>query len=150
MQMPLQHSIDLVRRETTQDDPPPEGMARVPGGRFRMGSETGSDAEQPVHFVKVDEFYIDRALVSNGDFTHFVKETGYLTTAELGPGNLATTWRTYNTGSRRDHPVILVSWFDATAYARWSGKALPTEAQWEKAARGGSEGDLYPWETSRR
>ena len=85
------------------------------------------------------------SLVSNADFTQFVNKSGYRTSAELRSGAAATTWRTYSSEARRDHPVILVSWCDAAAYARWCGKCLPTEAQWEKAARGGIANDLYPW-----
>jgi len=147
--MPISVEIgaDSVSRETTQGSHVPAGMIRVPGGAFRMGSEGGSDAERPVHLVDVDEFYLDASLVSNGDFARFVNETGYLTSAELRSGKESATWRTYNTDSRRDHPVILVSWFDAVAYTRWCGKFLPAEAQWEKAARGGIADGVYPWGT---
>jgi sulfatase modifying factor 1 len=108
-----------------------------------MGSVTGSEAEKPVHLVALDEFYLDACVVSNTDFARFIDETGYVTTAETALK--LPTWRSFNTLDRRDHPVVMVSWHDANAYAAWCNKSLPTEAQWEKAARAGGTGDVYPW-----
>jgi formylglycine-generating enzyme len=131
-------------------------MAYIPGGPFLMGSDRGGDFERPVHRVEVDAFWLDRTLVSNRQFEEFVAETGYRTEAEsLGkawgyrdgrfeavPG---LRWRSFATDDRREHPVVLVSWADAAAFADWAGKRLPTEAEWEKAARGGLVGAEYPW-----
>ena len=119
-------------------------MALIPGGEFRMGSHTGSEAERPIHSVYLDEFYIDTRLVSNADFGEFVGETGYLTTAEAS-SRPTSTWRTFNTGDRQDHPVVMISWYDADAYALWRGGFLPTEAQWERSARADGQGDVFPW-----
>jgi formylglycine-generating enzyme required for sulfatase activity len=133
----------------------PSGMVLIPSGPFFMGSDEGSDAERPVREVWVESFYIDEALVTNLQFSKFVGETSYETTAERagaawgcsgGQYSLidGLNWRTYATPDRGQHPVVLVSWYDAQAFAEWAGKQLPTEAQWEKAARGGLVA-RYPW-----
>jgi len=136
-------------------------MVLVPPGAFRMGSEDGDDDELPIHDVTLDGFWIDRTEVSNEQFAEFVAETGYLTTAEeMGSGWFVTEdggweetegadWQ-HPQGAESDvsnlseHPVVLVSWYDAEEYCEWAGGALPTEAQWEYAARG-PEGLKYPW-----
>jgi formylglycine-generating enzyme required for sulfatase activity len=127
----------------------------IPAGEFLMGAEDGSPAEQPVHKVHLDAFYIDAHLVTNAQFAAFVNATGYRTTAEEDSGEQrfvegtpfppGLTWKDFNTEGRQDHPVVLVSWFDAGAYAEWAGKRLPTEAEWEKAALGGADGKRFPW-----
>ncbi|MFF2902730.1 SUMF1/EgtB/PvdO family nonheme iron enzyme [Streptomyces sp. NPDC057966] len=104
-------------------------MARVPGGIFLAG-----EAGDPVW---VDEFYIDVFETTNADYSRFVAATGYQT-----PRHWDTDGRCPR--SMYDHPVVEVSWNDATAYAEWAGKALPSAEQWEKAARGTS-GAVYPW-----
>src|ERR1039457_3346096 len=109
----------------------------IPAGEFLMGAEDGSPAEQPVHRVHLDAFYIDACLVTNAEFTAFTSATGYCTTAEQNSGEQqfaegtpfppGLTWRNFATPDRKDHPVVLVSWVDAAAYANWAGKRLPTE-----------------------
>ena len=131
-------------------------MALIPAGTFLMGSDQGSEAEHPVHEVYIDDFWMDEAPVTNQQFAEFVQVTDYKTEAE----HLGSTWgyhdgeyslrdglcwRSYAVAGREEHPVVLVNWHDAMAFARWAGKQLPTEAQWEKAARGGLVGRLYPW-----
>ena len=95
----------------------------------------GPADELPVHTVYLDAFYIDKYEVTNALYKKFMEATGHRT-----PGYWTNP--SYN---QPDQPVVGVSWDDAEAYARWSGKRLPTEAEWEKAARGGLVGKRYPW-----
>jgi formylglycine-generating enzyme len=123
-------------------------MAYIPAGPFRMGASNGSEAESPIHEVYVSEFWLDVRPVSNADFSAFVEATGHRTTVELfnasNPDARKPTWLDYQQ-NRESHPVVCVSWDDAAAYAAWCGKRLPTEAEWEKAARGGLEDAFFPW-----
>jgi formylglycine-generating enzyme required for sulfatase activity len=116
-------------------------MVTIPAGEFTMGNDQGREEERPAHTVFVDAFEMDLFEVTNEDFAKFVDETGYVTEAEKAADG--ATWRTRGEGKER-HPVVEVSWSDAVAYCQWLGKRLPTEAEWEKAARG-TEGLIYPW-----
>lgn len=172
-------------------------MILIRGGSFAMGGD-GAEAEQdelPKHKVMISDFWIDEHEVTNEQFSKFISQTGYLTTAErkpdweqlkrqlppgtpkppdslLVPASLVfippdhpvqlddySSWWFWVPGADWRHPggkgtdlngkeklpVVHVSWEDASAYCRWSGKQLPTEAQWEYASRGGLQNAKYPW-----
>jgi sulfatase modifying factor 1 len=119
-------------------------MVYIPGGPFLMGSkptdgvvgmEIGID-ELPQHRVTLPGFFIDRYEVTVGDYRKFVEATGHR------PPRVWTN--SQYAAPSDDHPVIDVNWSDADAYCRWTGKRLPAEAEWEKAARG-TDGRLWPW-----
>lgn len=114
----------------------PNEMVRVPAGEFIMGTDERLPDEGPQHRVWLEAFDIDKYEVTNLQYHKFNEAT-----RRRSP----THWRNRTfPGGKADHPVTHVSWKDADAYCRWAGKRLPSEAEWEKAARG-SDGRTYPW-----
>ena len=183
-----------------EDSTTPEGMVWIAGGTFLQGAvahdKMAMEHEKPAFKVVVDGFYMDVTEVTNAQFAKFVKETGYITTAEreidweemkrqvpegtpkphdsiLQPGSLTfkkakvsvpnlydfSQWWRWTIGASWQHPngpdsdikgkdnypVVQVTFEDAMAYCEWSGRRLPTEAEWELAARAGSNGTTYFW-----
>jgi formylglycine-generating enzyme required for sulfatase activity len=123
----------------------PDNMAVIPAGDFLMGSPSsdGFTDERPQRSVFLSAFRIDRYEVTNAQYEQFVKATGHAVPTNPNPS--ATIWTDGRPfpGSET-HPVVNVNWHDAVAYCAWAGKRLPTEAEWEKAARG-TDARLYPW-----
>lgn len=141
-------SVKATRKpaETTN---PVDGAAiiLIPSGFSYLGTSTGKDkladaSETNPRKAWLDDYYIYKYEVTLGQFKKFTDKTGYITTAENKKSPY--TWRSLLKTLPHNHPVAFISWFDAHAYSEWAGGSLPTEAQWEKAARG-EDLRIYPW-----
>ena len=119
------------QKVTGKDEAP---MALVPAGEFTMGSDL-ADNEKPPHRVYLNAFYMDMYEVTVGQYAMFLEATAL----EAPP-----QWDMQNLAHRQKRPVVFIDWADAATYCKWAGKRLPTEAEWEKAARG-TDGRTYPW-----
>ena len=167
-QAPLLSKPSSINAEQVVSSPnTPRDMMFIPAGDFQMGSsdEKTDSSEKPLHTVYVDAFYMDKYLVTNAQYLEFV-----IANPQWGKQSKWYEWdkkqktsipKRYHDGDylkhwneniypeeKAHHPVTWVSWYAATAYAQWVGKRLPTEAEWEKAARGGLTGQEYPWGNS--
>ena len=116
--------------------PEPNEMVLIPAGDFIMGTDNRLPDEGPEHMVTLPAYYIDKYEVTNLQYKKFIDDTD-----RKSPSHFRN--RTYPEG-KADHPVTYVNWFDADAYCSWAGKRLPTDAEWEKAARG-EHGRIFPW-----
>ncbi len=109
-------------------------MVLVPAGEFTMGGNEAVE-EKPVHQVSLDAYYIDKYEVTVEQYAKFLDSTHHAAPPE---------WKIMNQPSHQKHPVVMVGWSEANAYCHWAERRLPTEAEWEKAARG-ADGRMYPW-----
>lgn len=114
----------------------PNPMALIPAGEFIMGFDDRMPDEGPAHKVYLDSYWIDLYEVTNAQYKKFIDATN-----RRSPAHFRN--RTYPAG-KADHPVTEVTWYDADAYCAWAGKRLPTDQEWEKAARG-TDGRMFPW-----
>jgi len=130
------NSNALTESQPPNPNTPPTGMAFVPGSEFMMGSNNGDEFEKPAHQVSVKPFFMNLTEVTNEDYKKFVDATNHKTPLSWKNG-------AFPDGTAK-FPVTGVNWDDANAYAKWAGKRLPTEEEWEFAARG-TDGRLYPW-----
>lgn len=126
-------------------------MVLIPAGEFTMGSSSGNDNEKPPHKVHLDAYYIDKYEVTNEQFAKFLNEWGR-DTNEYGkkmfyehPWGIKVAASRFVVGTEgyEKHPAFFVTWYGANQYAKWAGKRLPTEAEWEKACRAGTTTKYY-------
>ncbi len=123
-------------RASTSKELIPSRMVKIPAGEFIMGTNDWWPKSGPEHKVYLDSFYMDIYEVTNAEYKKFVDATGHRAPDHWKNNTYAP--------EKKNHPVTFVDWYDANDYCHWAGKRLPTEAEWEKAARG-TDGRVFPW-----
>lgn len=116
-------------------------MLLIPAGEFTMGSDSGDDNEKPIHQVYLNAYYMDKYEVTNGSYRECVSEGGCYPPSEI---NSKTHLNYYGKSQFSNYPIVYIDWYSANRYCEWREARLPTEAEWEKAARG-IDGRTYPW-----
>jgi formylglycine-generating enzyme required for sulfatase activity len=116
-------------------------MILIPAGEFKMGDNNGKESEKPEHRVYLDSYWIDRIEVTNAMYQQCVSAGKCKEPYGFSSDDIKDY---YNNSEYADYPVVWVNWVQANAYCKWAGRRLPTEAEWEKAARG-TDGRPYPW-----